>query len=721
MTFRESTGTLTVDGIRIDFESLNTLHGVDNPVGQLSFTVRTPLPAALTSGTGPIGKRIVVTATMASHEGIVTEGNNRVRGNLRQEASVIFSGTIRRRGFGSDPSGRTRTYACQDDLWMFGVETWEPQAWDGPILADTIIRGQLQSKGYGTSRRQPMFLDALRFPDGSSFTLGGVAAVDDGQIVLRDGSSQLALMRNIAEVPGYKLYALPTGSPRMSRVLGIPPAVGTTDLFRADGGYREISNTTEGFSFRGEDDAEDVTNYWEVFGASWTDADGTAIDIRSFPSYVLLAPDLPEDAKVRHQEFSSPFILTQTQADGARVIREEDSGARARTVTIELDGMPTAYPGHVHKLIAPDLLLGETYYVMTVVHTMDNRNGFRTTITYRRGAGTARTAGTDRCETRTLFTNPIHLGDEYVGWYAVPNPYGTERVYSFAVSEEITGLAFLAEAHGCNSQYTAKPPPANLTGSKVVFEQPLGTVIGQNELPVLDERYTERRPYGSLATLLWPPIRVGIPGTAAPGTVYVRLVAGTAGVGAADFELKNGRAMNCEKGVPRLPRYPHPPVQPPPQPTRPGTVPTTDPTAPTAPVRPARYILVQDGTATPSRPIFATRTLTVPRGATRLSVMVGASNLAAATGSRGAGWSEYFAITLRNMAGGLKTFYGQLQASGSPLAGSGLRSCSWDITADAAGGAWTLVPEQTRIVSETRTLTLTSSWDAYVTPGANGP
>lgn len=726
--YRQSTAVLLVDGVRVGFTQARTLHGVRNPVGQLTFSVPTPLPAALQGD--PVGRRVTLTATMVTHEGWVA---NRRR-NLRQESSVVFSGTVRRLDRDADPSGRTQTFGCADDLWMLGVDVTEDLAWDGPIDATELIRGRLQAKGYGTVRRQPMFLDTLRFPDGTTLVLGGNALVDDGQVILREGTNDLGLMNNIAGVCGYALYGLPTGSPRLSRVMGIPPAIGTTDPFRSDGGYRVIDARDEGFTWRGGQDADLSTNYWEVTGARWTEADGTAVEIRSFPdTAALIVPDIPSDVGLRREAFGSPYLLTQAQADGARNIREMDTGGRVRTVAIEVDGMPTVYPGHVHKVVNPDQGVDETYVAMTVSHTFDDGGSHRTLLTYRRGAGTALPAGVDQCVFRSLFTAPIHLGDEPVAWYAVPSPTsGVETRYPFTPTEEQTGLAFVARGHGCNSQYVSNPPEDGLTGSKVVVEQlEAGGVagddedwrkVGENDLPVLDERYPEQRPYSSDGE--WVDVRVAIPGTLEAGRpARVRIVAGTDGVGVDDFELKGASLMSCKAGQPKLPGSPRPPGTATPPPQQPGS---TSPGGGTQgrPNTPAGIRLLTDGTVGPSSGGTPTCGAQYLDAGTRTIRMVGQfTGLSAGAGSRGSGWAEYFRLSIERTDGARLTLYGRLlNGSGVVQAGSGERSFSFDVTSFLAGQRGTLrsrvrgepgTVDRTLIVSEAATITV-ARWDAQV-------
>ena len=145
MTFRLSSLLVLIDGVPTTVESCRTMHGVDNPIGDCTIMVRTPLPTWLTTNNGPAGKKVSVTATMTSWDGIDGAGQTI---NPRTESGIIFRGSVRSANFAWDPSGNTRTLYCLDDLWTLGRELYQDRAWNGPILANQIIRGGLADKSY---------------------------------------------------------------------------------------------------------------------------------------------------------------------------------------------------------------------------------------------------------------------------------------------------------------------------------------------------------------------------------------------------------------------------------------------------------------------------------------------------------------------------------------------------------------------------------------------
>ena len=277
----------------------------------------------------------------------------------------------------------------------------------------------------------------------------------------------------------------------------------------------------------------------------------------------------------------------------------------------------------------------------------------------------------------------------------------------------MTALALTGRAHGTNSQFSPPKSNSELTVSKVELKQN-GSTVGSNELPVLHENYAEQRPYSVDSN--WTDISVAIPGTLVAGQqATVTITAGTDS-GYDDFELKNVKLMNCEEGQPVVPRLPRPLSNDPPR----QAVGTTSPAAgliidgTARPARPALAYLLRDGKATPTAPATAASGLTVPKGSTTLVVSVFETGAKAVSGSRGAGWSEFFQIVLRG-ATVTSTLYGQLKsANGSPAAGDGTRSCSWDITSLVSGESREIVAGSSRIVSEAGTITV-AAWTVRAT------
>ena len=49
-------------------------------------------------------------------------------------------------------------------------------------------------------------------------------------------------------------------------------------------------------------------------------------------------------------------------------------------LTVEVDGMPTVYPGHAHQIQAPSVGINDMFYVMSIAHEWTATNRYRSTI-----------------------------------------------------------------------------------------------------------------------------------------------------------------------------------------------------------------------------------------------------------------------------------------------------------------------------------------------------
>ena len=298
-----------------------------------------------------------------------------------------------------------------------------------------------------------------------------------------------------------------------------------------------------------EDTIDGMVTWWDVEGASWTDEDGIPTKIRSFPAVVPADPGgfVTPPGYVR-EGLSDPALVTQALADAARNVREISTGAPHEWETARYIGKPALLPGQVVSLTSELLELSDAKrWVMSVQHSADDR-GIRTTWAGWTGSGSAVPAGNDAA-TVTVFTSPRHVGDEYLSYYAVPNPEWLEISFTITVPDTYTALVLSGEGHGCNS-YLIDGANAESEVSKIEVWQGGDKPVGTATLPTMPENYG--------ASPTWQSFRLPVPGRLTPGVATVKLLSGQDrripdAYTNDDYEIRNLVLTLTGVGVPVLP------------------------------------------------------------------------------------------------------------------------------------------------------------------------
>lgn len=402
-------------------------------------------------------------------------------------------------------------------------------------------------------RKLPAYLaQTALWPDGSPVTLGGVAEVDGGLVVLPTGTGLLDWLREAAELAGYQVTDWPTGQVALLRALGAPQITGVYPTYTVgvDALRMERISTTEG-----------LVNYWEVLGARYTrNVDGVDVAIRSIPATVTPHPLLPGDG-IAAASLTDARLVTQEMADHARNVQEIRTGAVRNQNTWRIVGDPSRVPGERVATVGANEHGGgsstfQVQWVASVNHDLGEDGVYTTDLTGFAEFGTPVAAGDDCVTIPLLGPEGRHVGNETLANYRRPVPDGTVVVLSFTPLDSYSSLTVTGWAHGCNSFLTTN---MGSTGSEAstfeTWQRPSTSApferVGNGVLPVLGENLALLRDYGPDDA--WTPLTLPISGALrARLAVEVRMLAGwDAEVGDRDdWEVRDLSLVMCGVGEP---------------------------------------------------------------------------------------------------------------------------------------------------------------------------
>jgi hypothetical protein len=304
---------------------------------------------------------------------------------------------------------------------------------------------------------------------------------------------------------------------------------------------------------------EPIVTFVEVYGKSYTELSGGHAEIHSTPDTV------PENEYIApqdyiHKRYTSQYLVTAQQADGARNAKEIELAAPAETFTWKTAGRPDVQPGEIAVLTFPTWGIENVpVWIMRLADDVDDAGGYQHTVTGWAGKGEPLPAGDD-CDEIPIATSPRHIGNQTLSWYADPTPNGEEQSISFTNPfDDYSSLKIEGLAHGSNS-YNNKTASE---GSKIeIWQKPDPALpdsaenelrrIGSVDLPTLDEEVARRRPYGT-SNRYWTSFSLPIGGRLKAGAATLKLIAGENPDGHDDYEVKNVTLRACGVGFPDLP------------------------------------------------------------------------------------------------------------------------------------------------------------------------
>lgn len=413
---------------------------------------------------------------------------------------------------------------------------------DGGTRLYDIVRSICEMRGLASYGGQ-----LILYPDGvTEVTLGGVEFVDDGAVVIPKFTSPLQWIVNALRLFGYYCCDLPDGMFWWGRVSGVP-STAPSDVIREGENALTLSR---------DDDLSRMVTWWDVEGASYTDADGIANKVRSFPASVPYEPRLDPPGWTR-QPVRDPLLVTQALADAARNVAEINRAAPYEEERWTWLGAPSVYPGHVVELTTGHLELANAKrWVMSVDHSSSTR-GIRSTFTGWAGAGEALPAGDDAL-TIHVFTDPRHIGDEYLSHYAHPAPQGKTISFDITVPDTYTAMILTGWAHGTNSYLSGGKVVDDAQVSRIEVWQGGDKAAGSAALPIQPENLSKRYPYGAPLPAdwqkYWSPFRIAVPGRLESGAATVKLLSGKYGSGSYDdYEVRLLDLIVTGQGAPILP------------------------------------------------------------------------------------------------------------------------------------------------------------------------
>lgn len=517
-TYKRVRWHVLIGGIVTDCLDVTTRHDVDAPIGTCSLSLKLPLPEHVTFGAS--------VEVQAGYPGAV---------------HTLFRGAVASRRQSISRQGRTAQITATSHAVRLAREDLSDVVFNGPITLKALFEGLAARRGVTLYRS-----DETTAPDGVTPITFGNSLLANGQTVrIRRKTPTLDFLTRAARLVGYRVFDTPQGV-RQQRINGLPNASAAI----------EIAEAWNALGLDYDDDIEGLVNYWEVFGDRYIDDDGVNVELRSIPLEVPTSPELEAywGSGWARKELSDDLIDTEALADIVRNVAEIDHGAPAERVSWETHGAPDLMPGDVADVRSDSMALSGLQWVMRVEHNL-SMSGFRTTCEGWRGSGSALPAGED-CIVTPIPGGPFRLGDEYVAWYAIPSSGNrTQITIPFNVHEYYSSIAVYGLAHGVNSQYIGGANE-DLEISKFELWQH-GEKVGSGNLPILDENYSKRLPYGSSDTY-WDRFVVPISGRLEPGSAELRIIAGEnrnlpTGTKMDDFELKDLVLRTCGVGLPVLP------------------------------------------------------------------------------------------------------------------------------------------------------------------------
>jgi hypothetical protein len=514
------TWTVRINGVLTPTRTFRTSHSVNKPVATGSITIKAPKPIHAEIG-----------ATVTIHAGY-------------DGASLpIFSGRIPdyRGAFSSSGGEVTIELEGKGRRLFYGHDTW--LGVQGPLRMFSWWRSLANYVGIAN-----YWADATEDVDGFDLMLGDNPQINDGIALVDRRSSPGAEMARLARLFGYRHFETQTHI-RLQRVSGLPTKP-VEELVKFEQGVnvREI---------RRDEHIDGIANYWDVYGAEYTAADGSEVAIRSLPA-VITADPLYGPSGVAREEIRDSALTTWDLADASRNAHEVDYSEPSSIWSLETRGDPERTPGEQIALLSQDVgpqvvVTGSVVsfpvaaWLMSVDHD-GGEGGWTTRMTGWTGAGTALPAGSD-CTTITLLgSDGRHLGDETLSHYRRPQPDGTIVKLPFTVPDDYSTLTLLYEAHGTNSYMT----DTETNVSRFEIWQGGERATDQGDLPFLPEYLEQKFDYSTNGNpRAWSPGVNALSGSLAAGAAELWIISGT-DTGFDDFEVKNVRLRLCGIGTPLI-------------------------------------------------------------------------------------------------------------------------------------------------------------------------
>lgn len=453
----------------------------------------------------------------------------------------VFIGTVRQvqRSFNGD-AGWELIVTCDGQMSRL-VDSEERDIEFPRIYLGSLAQSIAAMRGVG-----PVIVDRIKSPvdwgaDTNWIFLGGNEYVDDGKVLIRDNQGLHSWLTSKLSLFGYQMFDRPAWDVRVARLFGTPAnpthfATEGVDIFR---GGRDITN--------------DQVNYWTVEGSSYTDEDGIPIKFISIPAEVPYDPRLRPKG-YRADSASDGLLSSQFLVNTVRQVHEINYSEPTDSTTWEMPGNPLIQPGDVIQITSELLGHSETVLWVTGVRHQYSDQGFWTTIDAWSGHGEALPHGDDEVS-MTVVDGPVHVGDEYIPWYAQPNPSGTEVSFDVTIPDNYTAVVLEWWSHGSNS-YFLEGASSESTVSTITVEQG-GEEVGSAEMPMQPEEYELRRPYGD-GLQYWGFNRRPIPGRLSAGRATVKFKSGRdnrlpSHTAADDFEIRDVVIRLTGVGTPALP------------------------------------------------------------------------------------------------------------------------------------------------------------------------
>lgn len=382
------------------------------------------------------GGSLVIPLPAGDH--VVPGAEVEVQAGHNDLVGTVFSGFI---------PNQTGSLSVRGKLLTAQLRGWsayltEPErddlVYQGPIGLDAVFVDLCQRKdvpSYIADR--PTYVDGV-----TPVKLGGNTQYEDGTITIKADQSPLSQLQRMAEDYGYPIGDIPQGPVRLSRVSGMPNAAPVVTL--REGVH--LRSVTRGNDIRG------IINEHDVQGVVYEDEFGVQVPIRSRPLVVELDDRIPGGR--RKKVTRSNDIVRQDQADAIRQRLEMDTSEADTPVTWEGVGVPGLAPGDVVEVISQTVGASGLYWLMRMRLRYDQRGGFTGSYDGWAGAGEALPSLVERTWI-PIQTGVTHLGDEYVGWYAVPSPQGLRKSWPFTIPAKATHVAVRGWGHSWNSQLSA--------------------------------------------------------------------------------------------------------------------------------------------------------------------------------------------------------------------------------------------------------------------------
>lgn len=521
-------GAVNVGGTAVDWESISTSHGKDQPIGQATIQAIKPLPAGV-----DIGSPVQITG-----------------GYFAGMQSNIFRGRVSSFQDSFSDSGNVVSLKCEGELWKMKnpQEDAVDLEYSVPTKLSDIIRVLLDLRSVS-----PYLVDEIRTSDLSMpaylyIRFGGNLFVGDEAKIIPSQASLLSWATQKVSLFGYYLYDTPSGQVRVSRVSGKPSGT-------------PVATFTEGldiYSVTRNVDSAQIYNYIEVLGAKYLDTNAVPVQIRSVPAVVPSNADInpPGYRKLR---VSDNWIVRTQEANSARLVKELDYGARLIEESWETWGNPDIQPGDVISIVSPstnpNYATDNLRWVTSVSHSITDR-GWNTSLTAWAGGGTILPQAND-CATQPIGSGAtFHIGDQVRPNFNQPNPYGIEAQINFTVASTYTSLSLSGYIHGSNS-----PLYNDENGNKIwknlsrVEVWQSGVRISSVDLPAYYDSPLDS--YASIPTN-WVRFTIPLAGTLVAGTAQIRIIAGEGvdlqtGKEFDDFEVTGMSVRTCGIGQPVLP------------------------------------------------------------------------------------------------------------------------------------------------------------------------